>query len=164
MLTLYFSRTRGNKLDTKEMAIKQRTTADLLQQKPHVEFTDSKTSAASSDKDRLYAGISTFGLQSKRSRAEKLIRERKKREGTGTVEKSPRKTPPYQVKGTAGSCGGVKRPHSDSSTPFLEKQKPKNPGAQKCRLRHVRKVILESSWQSFIGIILMQNWMKPRVT
>jgi hypothetical protein len=49
------------------------------------------------------------------------------REGTCTVEKPPRKTPPSQVKGTAGSSGGVKRPHSDSSTPSLEKQQSKKP-------------------------------------
>ena len=78
----------------------------------------------------MAAGISTIGLQTKRlsgTQWKKLIRERKMREGTWTVEKPPRKTPPSQVKGTAGSSGGVKRPHSDSSTPSLEKQQPKKP-------------------------------------
>jgi hypothetical protein len=42
-------------------------------------------------------------------------------------KKPPRKTPLPQDKGTVGSSGGVKRPHSDSSTPFLEKQQPKKP-------------------------------------
>jgi hypothetical protein len=48
-------------------------------------------------------------------------------EGTWMAEKPPRKTPSSQVKGTAGCSGGVKRPHSDSSTPSLEKQQPKKP-------------------------------------
>jgi hypothetical protein len=56
----------------------------------------------------------------------KLVRERKM-EGTWMVEKKKRKTPPSQDKGTAGSSGGVKRPHSDSSTPFQEKQQLKKP-------------------------------------
>jgi hypothetical protein len=56
-----------------------------------------------------------------------LIRDRKIREGTWTVEKPPRKTPPSQDKGTTGCSGGVKRPHPDSSTPSLEKQQPKKP-------------------------------------
>jgi hypothetical protein len=43
------------------------------------------------------------------------------RVGTWTEKKPPRKTPSYQDKGTVGSSGGVKRPHSDSSTPSLEK-------------------------------------------
>ena len=130
MLTLYFSHTRVTKTDTKEMELKQGATADLLQQKPHVEVAYSKTSAVSSDEDRLAAGISTIGLQSKRlsgPQQKKLIREKKMREGTWTVEKPPRKTPPSQVKETVGSSGGVKRPHSDSSTPSLEKRQPKKP-------------------------------------
>jgi len=119
-------------MDTNEMKPKQGATADLLQQKPHVEVADSKTFTVSSDEDRLAAGISMIGLQSKRlsgAQQKKLIRERKMREGTWMVEKPPRKTPPSQDKGTAGSSGGVKRPHSDSSTPSLEKQQPKKPGS-----------------------------------
>jgi len=48
--TLLF-RTRGTKMDTTEMELKQGATADLLQQKPHVEVADSKTSAVSSDEE-----------------------------------------------------------------------------------------------------------------
>jgi hypothetical protein len=47
------------------------------------------------------------------------------KEGTWMVEKPKRRTPPSQDKGTAGSSGGVKRPHSDSSTPSQEKQQRK---------------------------------------
>ena len=113
MLTLYFSHTRVTKTDTKEMELKQGATADLLQQKPHVEVAYSKTSAVSSDGDRLAAGISTIGLQTKRlsgTQWKKLIRERKMKEGTWNVEKPPKKTPPSQDKGTAGSSEGVKNP------------------------------------------------------
>jgi hypothetical protein len=49
-------------MDTKEIELKQGATADLLQQKPHVEVADSKTIAVSSDEERLAAGISTIGL------------------------------------------------------------------------------------------------------
>jgi hypothetical protein len=66
------------------------------------------------------------------------------KEGTWMVEKPKRKTPPSQDKGTAGSSGGVKRPHSDSSTPSQEKQQPKKP---RCRLEPARKLLLESRWQ-----------------
>jgi hypothetical protein len=47
------------------------------------------------------------------------------REGIWTEKKPPRKTPSSQDEGTVGSSGGVKRPHSDSNTPSLEKQQPK---------------------------------------
>ena len=92
-------------------------TADLSQQEPHVEV-------ASSLEERLAAGISTIGLQTKRlsgAQRERLTRERTMREGTWTEKKPPRKTP-SQDKGAVGNSGGVKRPHSDSSTPSLEKQ------------------------------------------
>jgi hypothetical protein len=49
------------------------------------------------------------------------------KEGTWTAERPPGKTPSSRVKGRAGGSGGVKRPHSDSSTPSLEKQQPKKP-------------------------------------
>jgi hypothetical protein len=107
---------------TKEMEPKQGATADLLQQKPHVEVADPKTSAISSY-ERLAAGISTIGHSGAQRR--KLTRERKM-EGTWTAERPPGKTP-SRVKGTAGGSGGVKKPHSDSSTPSLEKQQPKKP-------------------------------------
>jgi hypothetical protein len=54
------------------------------------------------------------------------------KEGTRTEKKPPRKTPLSQDRGTVGSSGGVKRLHSDSSTPSLEKQQPKKkPGTLK---------------------------------
>jgi hypothetical protein len=42
------------------------TSADLLQQEPHVEVTDPKPSAASAGKERLAEGITTIRLQTKR--------------------------------------------------------------------------------------------------
>jgi hypothetical protein len=92
-----------------------------------VEVVDVKSSVASSD-ERLAAGISTIGLQPKKlsgAQRKRLFRERKMRDGTWTEKKPPRKTPSSQDKGTVGSSGGVKRPHSDSSTPSLVKQQPK---------------------------------------
>jgi len=55
------------------------TTADLLKQKPHEEILESKPSTASSDEEKLAAGISTIGLQAKRlsgAQREKLVRDR----------------------------------------------------------------------------------------
>jgi hypothetical protein len=147
-------------MDMKEIELKQGATADLLQQKPHVEAADSKTSAVSSDEERLAAGISAIGLQTKRpsgAQRRKLTRERKMKEETWTAERPPGKTASSRVKGTAWGSEGVKRPHSDSSTPSLEKQQPKNPGTPKCRLGHIRKLSLESRWRLFTGTILMQN-------
>jgi hypothetical protein len=40
------------------------------------------------------------------------------------MEKKPPGKTPAQDTGVEGSSGGVKRPHSDSSTPSLEKQQP----------------------------------------
>jgi len=77
---------------------------------------------------RFAAGISTNGVQTKRlsgAQRKRIIRERKMREGTWTEKKPPRKTPSSQNKDVAWSSGGMKRPHSDSSTPSLEKQKKK---------------------------------------
>jgi hypothetical protein len=54
--TLYFSRTRGRKIDTIEKELKGGAKADLLQEKP----------AASSDEEILAIGISTIGLQTNR--------------------------------------------------------------------------------------------------
>jgi hypothetical protein len=104
-------------------------TADLLQQQPHVEVIDIKSSVASSDEERLAAGVSMIGLQTKRlsgAQQQRLTRERKM-EGTWTEKKPPRKTPLSQQKGARKSSGGVKRPHSDSSTPSSETQQPKKP-------------------------------------
>jgi hypothetical protein len=117
-------------MDMNEKKLRQGASADLSQQKPHTEVVETKTSAASSNEERLGAGISTIGLQTKSlsgAQRRKLVRERKMKEGTWTAEKPPKKTPQSQVKGAAGSSGGVKRPHSDSSTPSQEKQQPKKP-------------------------------------
>ena len=135
--------------------------ADLLQRKPQEEVLEPKPSAASSDEEKLAAGISTIGLQAKRlsgAQRRRLIKERKMREGTW-MEKPDRKNPPPQDKGKAGSSGGVKRPHSDSSTPSQEKQQPKKP---RCRLEHIRKLLLESRWRLSTGSILIFTWTRPR--
>ena len=68
MITFYFSRIRGIKIDMNNSETKQGAAvpADLLQQKSHAEVIDLKSSAASSDEERLVAGISTIGLQVKR--------------------------------------------------------------------------------------------------
>jgi hypothetical protein len=58
-------------------------TADLLQQQPHVEVIHIKSSTASSDEERLAAGLSTIGLQTKRlagAQWKRLTRERKMKE------------------------------------------------------------------------------------
>jgi hypothetical protein len=119
-------------MDTNVKELKQgaRKIADLLQRKPQEEVLEPKPSTASSDKEKLAAGISTIGLQAKRlsgAQRKKLIKERKMKEGTWTEEKPNRKNPPSQDKGKVGSSGSVKRPHSDSSTPSQEKQQPKKP-------------------------------------
>ena len=110
-------------MDTKVMEPKQGadTTADLLpQQQPQMKDVEQKLPAAFSDEERLGAGISMIGLQTKRlsgAQRKRLIRERKMREGTWMVEKPSGKTPSSQAKGVVESSGVVKRPHSDSSTP-----------------------------------------------
>jgi hypothetical protein len=120
-----------------------------------VEVVDLMSSVVSSDEERLAAGISTIGLQTKRlsgAQRKRLIRERKTRDGTWTEKKPPRKTPSSQDKGTVWSSGGVKRPHSDSSTPSLEKQQPKkDPGTLKCRLGCIRKLQQYSAWRDLSG-------------
>jgi hypothetical protein len=113
-------------MDTKIFETKQgaATTADSLQQEPHMEVAELKSFIASSDEEKLAAGISTIGLQTKRlygAQWKRLTRERKMREGTWMEKKPPRKTPSSQDKGVVGSNGGVKRPHSDLSTPSQEK-------------------------------------------
>jgi hypothetical protein len=50
-------------LDTKQGAA---TSADLSQHEPHVEVVDLKSFVASSDEERLAAGVSTIRLQTKR--------------------------------------------------------------------------------------------------
>ena len=85
MQTFSLSRTRGNKMNTIETEPKQgaSTTADLLKQNPQEEVLEAKLSTASSDEEKLTAGISTIGLQAKRlsgARKRRLIKERKMRE------------------------------------------------------------------------------------
>jgi hypothetical protein len=103
--------------------------ADLLQQEAHVEVVGPKPSTDLSDEVRLAAGKSMTRLPTKKLSAvrwKRLTRERKmKKEGTWTDKKPPRKTPSSLGMGAAGSSGGVKRAHSDSSTPSSEKQQPK---------------------------------------
>jgi hypothetical protein len=70
--------------------IEQEAAAGLLQ-------PDQRSTTASSEEDRLAAGISTIGLQARKlsgAQRKKLIRERKMREGTWTESKPPSKTPP----------------------------------------------------------------------
>ena len=63
-------------------------TADLLKQKHHEEILESKPSTASSDEEKLAAGISKIGLQAKRlsgSQGKNLVRERKVTEKEQTL-------------------------------------------------------------------------------
>jgi hypothetical protein len=118
--------TNISKLESKQGAA---TSADLLQRLHHVEVTDRESSVASSDKERLAAGISATGLQIKRlSGAQRrwLNRERKIREGTWTERKPPKITPSGD-RSVVESSGGVKRPQSDCNTPSLEIQQQKKP-------------------------------------
>jgi hypothetical protein len=104
-------------LETKEEAA---TTADLLQQEPQWKVVNVLPPAASLDGEKLAAGISMIGLQTKRlsgAQRKRLIRERKMKEGTWTEKKPPREATSTQCKDGAGSSGDVKRPHSDLSKP-----------------------------------------------
>ena len=70
-----------------------------------MEVIDVKSSAVSSDEERLAAGISMIGLQAKRlsgAQQKRLTRERKMREGNWMEKKPPRKTPMSQEKGAVG--------------------------------------------------------------
>jgi hypothetical protein len=63
----------------------------------------------------------------------KLNKEKKIKEGTWMKRIPPSKDPKSGERREAGSSGGVKRPHSDSSTPTTERQhskKPRNAEAQ----------------------------------
>jgi uncharacterized protein (DUF2225 family) len=105
-------------MDTTEKELKQGAISELLQQQQ-------QKPAASSDKERLGAGILTTGLQTKRlsgAQRKKLKREKKMKEGTWTVEKTSKENSSISNEITARSSGGVKRPHSDSSSPSLGKQ------------------------------------------
>jgi hypothetical protein len=69
VLILYFSHTHGIKNEHERNRTTQAaaTTAILLpQQQPQMKDVEQKPSAASSDEERLAAGISTIGLQTKR--------------------------------------------------------------------------------------------------
>jgi hypothetical protein len=99
-------------MNTKEIEPKQgaATTADLSpQQQSQMKDVEQKPSAASSDEERLAADQDSL----KRSRKDSLQKKSK--------------TPTSQAKGVVESSGGVKRPHSDSSTPPLGKQQPTKP-------------------------------------
>jgi hypothetical protein len=96
-------------MDTKEMELKQGATADLLQQKPHVEVADSKTSAVSSDEERLAAGISMIGLHTKRlSGAQRKKTYYRKKDGgdLGGIETSKKNSSISSQGNNRGAVGG----------------------------------------------------------
>jgi hypothetical protein len=72
----------GTKIDTIEKEPKQRadTTTDLSKQKPQEEVLKLKSSTASSEEEKLAAGISTIKLRTRGS-AEEKARKRTKDEG-----------------------------------------------------------------------------------
>jgi len=86
------------------------------------------------------------------------------RAGTWTEKKPPEKTPSTQSNDGAGSSGGVKRPHSDSSTPPLEKTASKNPGTLKRRLGRIKRLLFESGWRLFTDATMTSNWIRLRST
>ena len=157
MLTLYFSRSHGIQMNTTELETKQGadSSADLpTQPQPQLKVVEPKLSAASSHEEKLVAGVSMIGLQTKRlsgAQQKRLTLERKMREGTWTVEKPPGKTHSSQAKGVVESSGGVKRPHSDLSTPSQGKEQLQK---LRCRLRYTRKLQLESRWRTSTDTIL----------
>ena len=120
-------------MNTTELESKQEadSSADLpTQPQPQLKVVEPKPSAASTDEEKLVAGISMIGLQTKRlsgAQWRKLIRERKMKEGTWKDEKLPGKTPSSRAKGVAEGSEGVQRPYSDSSTPSRDTLKTKKP-------------------------------------
>jgi hypothetical protein len=75
-------------MDTKEKKLRQGASANLSRQKPHTDVVKTKTSAASSDEEKLAAGISTIRLQHKRisgAQRKNFIRERRWR-GPGRLK------------------------------------------------------------------------------
>jgi hypothetical protein len=133
-----------------ESDIDQEAAAGLLQ-------PDQRSTTASSEENRLAAGISMIGLQARKlsgAQREQLIRERRIREGTWTESKPPRKTPPSQDRGMAGSSGGVKRPHSNSGTPSAEKQQTKKSRSTLVRTM-TQKEAATGRWRSSINAILI---------
>jgi len=132
----------SKKLTTKQEAA---TTADLSQQEPHLEVEDMMPSIASSHEERLAAGISTIGPQTKRLsgvQRKRLTRERKVREGTWAEKKPPGKAPSTHSTEGAGCSGGVKRPHSDSNTPPLEKTANKKPRNAQVQTRTYKEAVV----------------------
>jgi hypothetical protein len=141
-------------------------TADLLQQQPHVEVIDIKSSAASSDEERLAAGISTIGLQTKRlsgAQRKRLTRGRKMKEGNWMENKPPRKTP-SQKKVAGKSMGALKDPTLTRAHHLRLHSNHKNPGALNCRLGRTRKLLLVSRWRLLIDAIQMLHWIRPKLT
>jgi hypothetical protein len=64
------------------------------------------------------------------------------KEGTWTVDKPTGKTPSSQEKVVAESSGGVKRPHSDSSTPPSITQQPKKPRSTQVQTRSYKEAVV----------------------
>jgi hypothetical protein len=130
----------------------------LLKQIPQKEVLESKPSTASSDEQKLAAGISTIGLQSKRlsgAQREKLIRERKMKEGTWMVEKPKRKTPPSQQWNSGKHWGCEETPLR------LQHTIPRKAATQGTQEHPGAGWKLEGSrWQLFIGSILMLTWTR----
>jgi hypothetical protein len=156
-------------VDTNAFEFEQKAAApaDLLQQEPHVEVVDSKSSLDLSDDDRLAAGVSKTRLQTKRlsgAQWKRLTRESKVKGRTWTDKKPPRKTPSSQEVGAVGSSEGVRRLHPDSSTPSSENSNKKNPGTLKCKLGRTRKLLLASRLRLFTDVVLMSNWIMIRLT
>ena len=139
------------------------TTADLAQQIPHTEVGNPL--ATSSDEDILVAGISTIELQTRRptgAQRRKLTRETKMREGTW-IEKPPKKTLSSQDSGAPRSSGGIKRPHSDSSTQSLEKQHPKKPRSTQVQTGLYKDAVVGIKMAVIHRLIRMSNWMKLKL-
>jgi hypothetical protein len=72
-------------MDTRNFETKQgaATTPDLPQQEPHEVVADLKSSFASSDEERLAAGISMIGLQTKRLSGAQLNKAYQRKEDEG---------------------------------------------------------------------------------
>jgi hypothetical protein len=112
------------------------TSVDLLQQDPTEESADPKPSVVSSEEEKLATGVSAIGLKTKRlsgAQRRKLNKEKKIQEGTWMERIPPSKDPKSGERSEAGGSGGVKRMHSDLSTPATERRhskKPRNAEAQ----------------------------------
>jgi len=155
----------NEKLIIKEEAA---TTADLSQQEPHLKVVDVMPSVVTSDEERLAAGISTIGLQTKRhsgAQRKRLTRERKMREGTWMEKKPPGKAPSTESKDGAGGSGGVKTPPLRlEHTTLGKKEQVKNLGTLRCRLGRTKRLLSESRWRLFTDTTLTSNWIKFRST